>query len=245
MRFCGLTDIGLKRERNEDFVYVPADDESIKIFILADGMGGANAGEVASSTAVKTVKNYIKKNFIKIERTKEELEKLIYDSMIEANRVVYNLASTNEEYKGMGTTLIVMLIYRGRIYIGHIGDSRVYRIRQNIFRQLTKDHTYVQSLVKQGAISLEEAKIHPQKNVLVKVLGCEKKIEPDIITKGITKEDILLICSDGLYNMLDDKYIFETIMKNIFDVNVACKKLIEKANHNGGLDNISAIIISN
>ena len=242
--FCGITDIGKKRENNEDYIYVPNENDSMKLFILADGMGGANAGEQASSSAVKFIKNYIKENFIKIERTKDELDKLVKKAIIEANKYVFKMASENEEFSGMGTTLIVVLIYRGRIHIGHVGDSRVYRIRQNIFRQLTKDHTYVQNLVKQGAITLEEAKYHPQKNVLVKVLGCEEKIEPDIITKGFVKGDIILMCSDGLYNMVDDKTIYEIIMQNLFDINVACKKLIKKANSNGGTDNVSAIIIS-
>lgn len=245
MQFCGITDIGKKRENNEDYIYVPGAEESMKLFILADGMGGANAGEKASSLAAKTARDYVRNNFIKIERTKENLEKLIYDSIIEANKVVYTLAQQDKKYKGMGTTLIVVLIYRGKIYIGHIGDSRVYRARQNIFRQLTKDHSYVQNLVKQGEITVEEAKNHPQKNVLIKVLGCEEKISPDIITKGVVKGDIILMCSDGLTNMVDDKYIYEIIMKNIFDVKVACKKLIDSANRNGGLDNVSAILISN
>ena len=142
-------------------------------------------------------------------------------------------------------TLIVVLIYRGRMYIGHVGDSRVYRIRQNVFRQITKDHSYVQTLVKEGSITLEEAKVHPQKNKLIKAIGAEEKISPDIITKGFVKGDIILICSDGLTNMIDDKYIYEIIMKNVFDIGVACNKLIEAANDNGGLDNVSAIIISN
>ena len=245
MRFCGLTDIGLKREKNEDFISLPNENEGIKLFILADGMGGANAGEKASSVATKVARDYIRTHFIEIERNKEELEKLIKNAMIEANNKVRELGKTNPEYSGMGTTLIIVLIYRGRIHIGHIGDSRVYRLRQDVFRQITKDHSYVQELVKQGTISQDEAKNHPQKNVLLKAIGCDEKIEPDIITKGFVKGDIILICSDGLTNMVDDKYIYETVMKNMYDINVACKKLIEKANYNGGADNISAIIISN
>ncbi len=244
MRFCGLTDKGIKRENNEDYIYIPNETEPIKLFILADGMGGANAGEEASKIATKVARNYIKTHFIEIERTKENLEKLVKDAMKEANREVLKQSKENKDYAGMGTTLIVVLIYRGRIYIGHIGDSRVYRIRKNIFRQLTKDHSYVQSLVKAGEITEEEAKSHPQKNVLLKVLGCEEPIRPDIITKGFVKGDIILICSDGLSNLVDDQYIYEIIMKNIYDVNVACKKLIDKANSNGGQDNISAIIIA-
>ena len=245
MRYCGLTDIGLKREINEDYISLPDENKGIKLFILADGMGGANAGETASQTAVKAVKDYIKYNFIKIERDKEGLEYLIRRAIVDANKKVWELSKTNPEYEGMGTTLIVILIYRGRIHVGHIGDSRVYRLRQNVFRQITKDHSYVQELVKQGTISLEEAQNHPQKNVLLKVLGCEEKIKPDIITKGFTKGDIILVCSDGLTNMVSDKVIYEIIMKNMYDINVACKKLIDKAKQNGGLDNVSAIIISN
>ena len=245
MRFSGLTDIGLKRDNNEDYIYLPREDSGIKLFVLADGMGGANAGEMASATAVKTVKDYIKNNFIKIERTKEELENLIRRAIVEANKKVLELANANEEYKGMGTTLIVVLIYRGRIHIGHVGDSRVYRLRQNVFRQITKDHSYVHELIRQGDITQEEAKNHPQRNVLLKAIGVEEKIKPDIITKGFVKGDIILVCSDGLTNMVDDKYIYEIIMKNIYDVNVACKKLVEKANYNGGLDNVSVILISN
>jgi protein phosphatase len=245
MRFCGLTDIGLVRELNEDTISVPNEGESMKLFVLADGMGGVNGGEEASKLATKSVKDYIKKNFIKIERTKIGLEELIRNAMNYANNKVYEMGSNTPELKGMGTTLIVVLIYRGRIHIGHIGDSRVYRLRQNVLRQITKDHSYVQELLKQGAITEEEAKNHPQKNALTKVLGCERRIKPDIITKGFVKGDIILMCSDGLTNMVDDQYVYEIIMKNIYDINIACKKLIEKANKNGGKDNVSVIIISN
>ena len=208
-------------------------------------MGGANAGDEASKIAAKSVKEYIKNNFIKIERDKVGLEGLVRKAIVEANKKVFSLSRDVAKYKGMGTTLIVVLIYRGRMYIGHVGDSRVYRIRQNVFRQITKDHSYVQELVKEGSITQEEARMHPQKNVLLKAIGVEEKISPDIITKGFVKGDIILICSDGLTNMLEDKYIYEIIMKNVFDITVACNKLIEAANDNGGIDNVSAIIISN
>ena len=245
MRFCGLTDIGLKREINEDYISLPNENEGIKLFILADGMGGANAGEKASCLATKVVRDYVRAHFIEIERNKEGLENLIRNAIKTANKEVIKMGNSAPEYSGMGTTLIVVLIYRGRIHIGHVGDSRVYRLRQNVFRQITKDHSYVQELVKQGEISQDEAKVHPQKNMLMRAIGVEDEVKPDIITKGFVKGDIILICSDGLTNMVDDKYIYEIIMKNIYDINVACKKLIEKANRNGGLDNVSAIIISN
>lgn len=244
MRFYGLTDVGVKRENNEDAISIPLENEGIKLFILADGMGGANAGEKASTLAIETIRDYIRLNFIKIERTKEEIEKIIRKAMIEANRKVFELSTEYQEYKGMGTTVVVVLIYRGRLYIGHIGDSRVYRLRQSVLRQLTKDHSYVQELLRQGTITMEEAKNHPQKNVLVRALGCDRDIVPDVITKGFVKGDVILMCSDGLTNMVEDKEIYEIIMKNTSDLKVACKMLIDTANQNGGVDNVSAIIIS-
>lgn len=244
MRFYGLTDIGVKREKNEDAISIPSENEPIKLFILADGMGGAKAGEKASQVAIRTIRDYVRLNFIKIERTKEGIEELIRKAMVEANKKVFELSQEYKEYNGMGTTVLVALIYRGRLYIGHIGDSRVYRLRQSVLRQLTKDHSYVQELLRQGSITIEEAKNHPQKNVLLKALGCDRDIVPDVITKGFVKGDIILLCSDGLTNMVDDKQIYEIIMKNTSDLNVACKMLIDTANQNGGVDNISAIIIS-
>lgn len=244
MRFYGLTDTGLKREKNEDSIYLPNENEGIKLFILADGMGGAKAGEKASELAIQVISEYINQNFSKTERTKEDIEMLIRKAIREANKKIYELSMKYEEYNGMGTTLIVVLIYRARLYIGHVGDSRVYRLRQSVIRQLTKDHSYVQELLSQGTITEEEARNHPQKNMLLKVLGCEEKLEPDVIIKGFVKGDILLICSDGLTNMVEDKNIYEIIMKNTSDLRIACEKLIDTANDNGGIDNVSAIIIS-
>ena len=244
MRFYGLTDVGVKREKNEDSISLPSENDGIKLFILADGMGGAKAGEKASQLAIKTIRDYIRLNFIKIERTKEEIEEVIRKAMVEANKQIFELSMEYKEFNGMGTTVVVVLIYRGRLYIGHIGDSRVYRLRQSVLRQLTKDHSYVQELVRQGSITSEEAKNHPQKNVLLKALGCDRDMVPDVITKGFVKGDIILLCSDGLTNMVDDKKIYEIIMKNTSDLKIACKLLIDTANDNGGVDNVSAIIIS-
>ena len=244
MRFYGLTDVGVKRQNNEDAISLPSENDGIKLFILADGMGGAKAGEKASQLAIETIRDYVRLNFIKIERTKEEIEEVIRKAMVEANKKVFELSMEYKEYNGMGTTVVVVLIYRGTLYIGHIGDSRVYRLRQSVLRQLTKDHSYVQELLRQGTITIEEAKNHPQKNVLLKALGCDRDIMPDVITKGFVKGDVILLCSDGLTNMVDDKRIYEIIMKNTSDLKVACKMLIDTANDNGGIDNVSAIIIS-
>ncbi len=235
----------MKRKENQDKIYLSEINSDIKLFILADGMGGANAGSVASSTAIDFVKNFIIDNFSKIEHEREAIEDLIKRAMVEANNYVYSKSKANNEYAGMGTTLITVIIFKNKVYIGHIGDSRVYRIRKNIIRQLTKDHSYVQALLQSGNLTKEEAKNHPQKNVLIRVLGCEPNVEPDIITKGFLKEDILLICTDGLTNMLETKEIYDLILNNNSNLENACNELIKGCNARGGYDNISVILILN
>lgn len=246
MRFYGITDVGRERSINEDCISLPETSENLKIFVLADGMGGANAGEVASKEAVEASKMYIEKNIEKVlDGTVDELRELILNAVLEANKRVIELSNAVPEYKGMGTTLIVLYVFKNKVFIGHVGDSRVYRIRKNIIRQLTKDHSFVQELVNSGTITKQEAKNHPQKNALTKVIGYEENIEPDIITKGFLKDDVILICSDGLTNMLDDSQIYEIITKNILDTEKMSKELVDRANESGGLDNISVITISN
>ena len=244
MQFYGVSDIGKKRSENQDKIYVVSEESDIKLFIVADGMGGANAGSVASSIAVEYVKKYILENFDKTDFTRESIEELIRKAMFDANNFVFRESKENIEYAGMGTTMITAIAYKNKIYIGHIGDSRLYRIRKNIIRQLTKDQSYVQALVDNGSITKEEAQNHPQKNVLLKVLGCEKNVEPDIITKGFLKDDIILICTDGLTNMVDTEDIYNMIVESKEDVKVMCEKLVQEANQNGGYDNISVVLIS-
>lgn len=242
MQYYGISDIGKKRKENQDRIYLADPDSGMELFILADGMGGANAGSVASSTAIEFVKNYIMDNFSE-KSSREEIEELIRKAMYEANNFVYSKSKEVREYAGMGTTLITVILHKNKVYIGHIGDSRVYRIRKNFMRQLTKDHSYVQALVQNGSITKEEAINHPQRNVLLKVLGCEKNVESDIITKGFLKDDILLICTDGLTNMLESDEIYDLILENRDNPEDACKKLLDEANSRGGYDNISIILI--
>lgn len=244
MQYYGVSDIGKSRKENQDKIYFVDKESELKLFVLADGMGGANAGSIASSTAVDFIQNYILKNFKNITKDRENIENLIKEAMSIANNYVYDKSKAIKEYAGMGTTAITVIIYKNKVYIGHIGDSRVYRIRKNIIRQLTKDHSYVQALVESGSITKEEAQNHPQKNVLLKVLGCEKNIEPDVITKGFLKEDVLLICTDGLTNMLDTSEIYDIVTNNKYDVEKCCELLISEANRQGGYDNISVILIS-
>ena len=162
------TDIGKMREMNQDYFYTAQNE--VQVYLLADGMGGYQGGEIASRLAVTSAKNYIENNFNETPKDKENLLKLVSSSMEYANMVVYEKAK-EEKLEGMGTTLEICLIYNNKVYIGHIGDSRIYRIRKEFIRKLTQDHSYVQKLVTDGTITKEEAEHHPKKNMLMKALG--------------------------------------------------------------------------
>ena len=234
------SDIGKVRDLNQDYYYISKETEEPKIYILADGMGGYKGGEIASKLATETVKQYISNNFSNTVKEKEEILKLIHDAVEYANMVVYEKSKENPELEGMGTTLEVCLIYNNKAYIGHIGDSRIYRIRKEIIRKLTKDHSYVQKLVEDKKITRDEAKNHPKKNMLTKALGCTPYVEPDLRARNFEKGDIFIICSDGLTNMVEEQRIFELAKENI---KTAADKLVAEANEAGGIDNITVIII--
>ena len=236
------SDVGKVREINEDAFYISNSLDEVQLYMLADGMGGYNGGEIASKLAIQSAKNYIENNFKEIEKDKDSIIQLIGSSIEYANMVVYEKAKENKELSGMGTTLEICLIYNNRVFIGHVGDSRVYRIRKEFMRKLTQDHSYVQKLVKDGTITQEEAAHHPQKNMLMKALGCNAFVEPDVMVKGFLKDDILIMNSDGLTNLVSQEEIFKEAKKNIEQ---ATKNLVQMANDNGGYDNITVIIIKN
>lgn len=205
-------------------------------------MGGYNGGEIASNLATMSAKNYIEENFDKIKHTKDAIQKLLKNAINYSNKTVYEKSKDNKELEQMGTTLEICLIYNNKVYIAHIGDSRIYRIRKNIIRRITTDHSYVEKLVKDGKITREESYYHPKKNMLMKALGCTDEIEPDILVKEFLKDDILLMCTDGLTNMISEEEIYNIIIEDVTD---AKNKLINLANDFGGYDNISVIIIKN
>ena len=236
------SDLGKVREMNQDYYYISNSLDEVQLYLLADGMGGYNGGEIASKLAVQTAKNYIENNFKEIEKDRDSIIQLLGSSMEYANMVVYEKSKENAELQGMGTTLEICLIYNNKVYIGHVGDSRIYRIRKEFIRKLTQDHSYVQKLVSDGTITKEEAAHHPQKNMLMKALGCNAFVEPDVMVKGFLKDDILIMCSDGLTNMVDQETIYKMASKNIEQ---APKDLVELANNNGGYDNITVVVIKN
>lgn len=236
------SDVGKVREINEDSFYISDSLSLVQIYIIADGMGGYNGGEIASKLAVKSAKNYIENNFKDTPKDRESLIQLVGSSIEYANMVIYEKSKEDKELEGMGTTIDICLIYNNKVYIGHVGDSRVYRIRKNFIRKLTTDHSYVQKLVKDGTITKEEAEIHPKKNMLMKALGCNAFVEPDVLVKGFLRDDILIMSTDGLTNLVSQEYLFTEATN---DIEQAPKNLIEIAKNKGGYDNITVIVIKN
>lgn len=244
MRSVGKTDIGLVRKVNEDSFLCEQlmGIDNTYLYIVADGMGGHNAGEVASSMAVQEVASYIKKNIKVLMTGDKEIQNLIRNAILYANNKVYKTSIKKSNCLGMGTTLSMVLTKGSRAYIGHVGDSRIYLIRENEISRLTEDHSLVAELIKQGTIKPEEANNHPQKNVITRALGTEYSIESDISRWDMKYGDLILICTDGLSNVVYEKDMV-CVLEGTSDLNEACELLIEKAKEKGGFDNITAIVI--
>jgi Serine/threonine protein phosphatase len=231
---------GKVREKNEDYYNIVLDSNGKVIaFIIADGMGGHNSGEVASKMAVDCVTSSIKAY---IEKVNED--ELVSDALVSiiqtANKDIFENAQNCADNFGMGTTLIVAIPKNDIMHIGHVGDSRAYRIRDGKIHKITTDHSYIEELLRNGTINQEEAKIHPKKNLITRALGSEE-LEVDYYLSDLRSDDIFVLCTDGLTNMVDDDTI-----ENICNTNEpqqACDSLIELANDNGGEDNITAIVV--
>jgi len=233
------SDKGLRRSNNEDACFVLLSDN---VYLVADGVGGGNAGEIASRTAVNEIANYIASNPIEQATNKYAVVNYLQDCLDKANEKIFSQALKYEENKGMATTLAIVYAKDGRAYIANIGDSRVYLYRDTELVQLTEDHTYVNTLLKAGIISEEQAAVDERKNVITKALGADSTVEPDFFQVNIMEEDIFLICTDGLYDEVDSNEMIE-ILKEDVSMSDVCNKLIEKANGNGGHDNITVICL--
>ena len=243
MKVFTKTDVGMTRSMNQDSLLVSDNNRNgLNLYILADGMGGYKGGEIASKVAITAVSKYIIEKFDEIPKDKQSILNLVEDSIEFANSAIYEESEQDEELQAMGTTLEVVLIYKNKVYIGHIGDSRIYRVRKNKMKKITTDHSYVEKLIQDGDITREEAYNHPKKNLLIKALGTDEEACPDMIYTVLNKNDVIVICSDGLTNMLREEEILEVVKEpneNCADV------LVEEANLAGGLDNITVIVIDN
>ncbi len=239
VKYSGMSDLGKVRELNEDSFYLPSDDSLL--FIVADGMGGHNAGEVASSKAVELISSRIKEKIHSVKDNKEVL--YVMDQAVKsANFEIFDAAHINAEYSGMGTTVDVGYIKDDILFFVHVGDSRIYRVRNKKITQLTQDHSVVAMMVKNGTITEEEARNHPQKNCITRALGTEQTIKTDTSATVLREGDVILMCSDGLTAMVEDKRILE-IIETCQDTQECVQSLLDEANENGGADNITALII--
>jgi protein phosphatase len=226
---AGLTDTGKKRRRNEDaFVCEPP------LFAIADGMGGAQAGEIASRLAAAAMREETEGAL--------SLEERVVALIREANRRVFESASEDRTRSGMGTTMTAAIVEEGRVVIGHVGDSRAYRLRDGRLEQLTDDHSLVAELVRSGKITPEEAETHPQRSVITRVLGTELDLDVDTFDVEAQEGDVFLLCSDGLTIMLGDDDVREIVERNRADLKRAVRELVTAANRAGGEDNITVIV---
>ncbi|MBI3187863.1 MAG: Stp1/IreP family PP2C-type Ser/Thr phosphatase [Gammaproteobacteria bacterium] len=244
--FAGLTDQGLVREHNEDSI---ASDSALGLAILADGMGGHKGGEVASAIAVDTVLSVLKKSLPGIthgqtdEKTGYSLESMAIEAAIkQANLAIYQASRGNIQYEGMGTTIVVLLFYDNRVSIAHVGDSRLYRLRESKLEQLTRDHTLLQELVDRGLYTRAEAKQSLNKNLVTRAVGVNPAVEVDLMEDFAFPQDIYLLCSDGLTDMIDDGLIEDSIRNYRSNLNRVAAELVTQAKSHGGKDNVSVIL---
>jgi serine/threonine protein phosphatase PrpC len=238
--FCTRTDPGLARENNEDSVAI---DEPTRLGILADGMGGYNAGEIASGMATTFIKSELGRWLSQAGRqaNAREVRRAMEICVDNANRSIFNAANSNPQYSGMGTTLVVGVFQDFRLMLGHIGDSRCYRLRGEEFAQITKDHSLLQEQLDAGLITPQQAAVSSNKNLVTRALGVEDAVLLDVNEHRVEPGDIYLMCSDGLSDMIDDQAI-AVILLGEGTLDEKAMQLVDAANANGGRDNISVLL---
>lgn len=235
MEYRALTDVGLKRTNNEDS-YLINDGGEKKLFVIADGMGGHNAGEIASSEACAMIEKYIKTH-------DGAIDEVLKEAVCNANRQLFVRASENNAMSGMGTTIDALIAEKDKIHIAHVGDSRVYIVSNDAIRKVTHDHSIVGMMVDSGSITEEEARVHPQRNLITRAVGTAMTIEVDIVDETIHNGEWILMCTDGLTNMVPKDEIHR-IITTASNIDEAAEKLVDTAKKNGGDDNITVILLS-
>lgn len=237
MKSCSMTDIGMCRKMNQDYFY--ASETPVgnlpNLFIVADGMGGHNAGEYASMNSIDTIVKTAEASFY------AGPEVILENAIKKANQKLMEKAEEDASMWGMGTTVVAAVISDGRLYTANVGDSRLYIVKDQMI-QITRDHSYVEEMVRRGELDREAARNHPDKNIITRAVGAVEKIEIDFFQTALEPKDQILLCSDGLTNMIED-YEINRIIKGRENLSDAAGELIWTANQNGGRDNITVIII--
>lgn len=245
---AGMTDVGCTREHNEDDFYLAQGDEAL--CVVADGMGGHRSGEVASAMAIRVICEYYRETTV--DGNGDELlvqgehqmrldEYRLVKAIRTANRAVFQAASSSELYRGMGTTIVSGFFTERGVYLAHIGDSRVYRFRDDKLEQQTEDHSLANEYVRMGILRQEDVEHFPYKNVITRACGLTDEVEVDVSYREVQAGDLFLFCSDGLSDMVNDREIAEVI-RNESNLEALARELIERANNNGGADNITVIL---
>lgn len=247
LEIVGKTDPGRVRSHNEDSITF---DANYGLVVLADGMGGYNAGEVASGIAVSVLSSEIRHRLDGVRPEQREAGTqdevgvaLLRDNVNKANLSIYNAAQSQPQYAGMGTTIVAGLFYDNRVAVAHVGDSRLYRLRGETFETVTRDHSLLQEQIDSGVISKELARLSKNKNLVTRAVGIDAEAEPEVHVYEVEVGDIYLFCSDGLNDMVEDEDIGATLQMLQGNLPLAASQLIEQANDNGGRDNVSVILV--
>lgn len=235
------SDKGRTRNVNQDSFFVLPDKG---IFLIADGVGGHNHGEIASRTAISDIAEYIKENPVSADADADFIKQYFVDAIFRVNEHIYKMASESSSGSSgnMATTLILMFISGGKAYAANVGDSRLYLVRDDGIRQITDDHTYVNDLFKKGVIDEEQARVHPDRNLITRAMGAEKTVKPDLYMFDVYDEDILLLCTDGLYDLVSEEEIKAVLVESV-SMRSACGRLVDLANAHGGTDNITTVAV--
>ncbi|NNC76531.1 MAG: Stp1/IreP family PP2C-type Ser/Thr phosphatase [Woeseiaceae bacterium] len=244
--FAELTDTGRVREHNEDAIGLDGD---IGLMVLADGMGGYNAGEVASGIAVQIVTELATEAAAREDRADIDPHSgmmrqsiILRDAVYRANKIIFQTAQSQTQCEGMGTTIVACMFHDNKVSIAHVGDSRAYRLRNGEFEQITLDHSLLQELVDRGFYSAEEAQRSTNRNYVTRALGVEPTVEVEVHEHNVLKDDVYLLCSDGLCDMVEDEDIHLTISTFNASLDVVSQQLVDLANNQGGRDNISVML---
>lgn len=247
LQIASGTDVGKVRKHNEDSLAV---DAARGLVILADGMGGHNAGEIASGMATNLIKTEIGSALdehhsfaIDPETGRSEAQDLLRDQITKANSSIYQISQSQSRYSGMGTTLVAALFYDNRVTVAHVGDSRLYRLRGDTLEQLTKDHSLIQEQLDIGVITREEAEHSTNQNLVMRALGVEEEVVPEMHDFDTQPGDLYLLCSDGLTDMVNDDDITGLLKAAGTDLDACAQSLVQRANDNGGRDNVSVVLI--
>lgn len=242
MSYFGFTDTGNIRQNNEDSFLIKEFDKNLIVAVVADGMGGHKGGMEASSFASFEMLNIIDQNLESFKKyTDNQKQKFLKNAVVKVNKALYKMSNEDALLSGMGTTIVICIIYNNSYYVANVGDSRLYIISDEM-KQITKDHSFVNELLDMGVITLEQAKNHPNKNVITRAVGTEANVEADIYTGTLNSADTILICTDGLTNMVDDNIILN-VVKNGKSSDKIAENLVKLAKEKGGTDNITAVII--